>query len=132
MNKIITVAISILALNGMAAYPAAAQQPVADAQGLQQLAKTGSDLEKLHQIDFTLRFPSQKAAERAELDLMAFAFSTKIEPGKTAEERVIKATKRMFPIESDLTALREKLDAIAAKGRGSYEGWRAKPAAAGN
>jgi hypothetical protein len=131
MNKI-TTAIGILALSGVPAYLAAAQQPVADAQGLQQLAKSGSDLEKLHQIDFTLRFPNQKAAERAELDLMAFAFSTKVEPGRTADERVIKATKRMFPIESDLTALREKLDAIAAKGRGSYEGWRARLAPTGN
>jgi len=97
-----------------------------DAQSLELLTKSGSDLAKLHQFDFTLRFPTQKAAERAELELMGFAFATKIGPGRTTDERVIVATKKMFPIESDLLGLREKLDAIAANGRGAYEGWRAK------
>jgi hypothetical protein len=97
-----------------------------DAAGIAQLVKSGSDLEKLHQIDFTLRFPSQLAAERAELELLAFAFKTKIEPGKSGNERIIHATKVMYPVETDLAGLREKLDAIAARGRGSYEGWKAK------
>ena len=97
-----------------------------DAQGIAQLAKSGSDLEKLHQIDFTLRFPTQQAAERAELDLIGFAFKTKIEPGKAGTERIIHATKVMYPVETDLAGLREKLDAIAAKGHGSYDGWKAK------
>jgi hypothetical protein len=97
-----------------------------DGKLIDELAKSGSDLAKLHQIDFTLRFPSQLAAERAELQLIGFAFATKIEPGKTAEERVIRATKVMYPLESDLQGLREKLDAIVAQSRGSYEGWKAK------
>jgi Regulator of ribonuclease activity B len=97
-----------------------------EAQSLEQLAKSGSDLTKLHQFDFTLRFPTQKAAERAEFELMGFAFATQIGPGKTADERIIVATKKMYPVESDLMRLREKLDAIAAAGRGAYEGWRAK------
>jgi hypothetical protein len=102
-----------------------------DTQSLEQLARSGSDLAKLHQIDFTLRFPSQFTAERAALELLGFAFVAKIGPGKTAEERVIVATKKMYPVETDLAGLREKLNAIAAAGRGTYEGWRAKPAAAG-
>ena len=97
-----------------------------DAAGIAQLAKSGSDLEKLHQIDFTLRFPSQLAAERAELELIGFAFKTKIEPGKAGTERIIHATKVMYPVETDLAGLREKLESIALKGRGSYEGWKAK------
>ncbi len=101
-----------------------------DAQSLEQLAKSGSDLTKLHQFDFTLRFPTQKAAERAELELMGFAFATKIGPGKSADERVIVATKKMYPVESDLMGLREKLNAIATTGRGAYEGWKARLLAA--
>jgi hypothetical protein len=119
----------LLAMAGLAGYPAAhAQERSADARGLERLAKSGSDLSRLHQFDFSLRFPTQKAAERAELQLIGFAFATKIEPGKTATERVIQASKKMFPIESDLMGLREKLDAIAAEGHGVYEGWQARRA----
>lgn len=97
-----------------------------DGKLIDQLSRSGSDLTKLHQIDFALRFPTQQAAERAELQLIGFAFTTRMEPGKTAEERVIRATKVMYPLESDLQGLREKLDAIAAQMRGTYEGWKAK------
>jgi hypothetical protein len=102
----------------------AARSP--DGKLIDELAKSGSDLARLHQIEFTLRLPSQLAAERADLQLIGFAFATKIEPGRTAEERVIRATKMMYPVESDLQGLREKLDAIVAQSRGSYEGWKAK------
>jgi hypothetical protein len=97
-----------------------------DAQSLDQLAKSGSDLGKLHQFDFLLRFPSQNAAERASLELVGFAFDPRIERGKTPNDWVIHAIKKMYPIESDLNGLREKLDAIAATGHGTYEGWKAK------
>jgi hypothetical protein len=97
-----------------------------DGKLIDQLARSGSDLTKLHQIEFTLRFPSQLAAERAELQLTGLAFATKIEPGKTADERVIRATKVMYPVESDLQGLRAKLDAIVAQNRGSHEGWKAR------
>jgi hypothetical protein len=97
-----------------------------DGKLIDQLAKSGSDLSKLHQFEFTLRFPTQSAAERADLQLVGLAFRTKIEPGKTPEERVIRGTKVMYPVESDLEGLREKLTAIAAQTRGVYEGWTAK------
>lgn len=99
-----------------------------DAQSLEQLAKSGSDLKKLHQFEFTLRFPTQKAAEKAELQLIGFAFAINIEPGKSGSEWVVLASKKMFPVESDLSGLRDKLNEIAAAGRGAYEGWKAKPA----
>jgi hypothetical protein len=103
-----------------------ASERSADGRLIDQLAKSGSDLSKLHQFDFTLRFPNQGAAERADLQLLGFAFKTKIEPGKTPAERVILATKVMYPVESDLAGLREKLNAIAAETRGIYEGWKAR------
>ena len=103
-----------------------AQDLSPDAKLLAQLVKSNSDLSKLHLIEFALRFPSQFSAERAELELIGFAFETKIVPGKTASERVIHASKVMYPVETDLAGLREKLDAIAAEGHGSYEGWKAR------
>jgi hypothetical protein len=128
MNSTLKVlAISLVALIGLARNPTAyAQQRSPDGQGLDQLARSGSDLTQLHQVDFRLRFPTLKAAERAELQLIGLAFATRIEHGKTPEERVVLAAKKMFPVESDLMGLRDKLDAIAAAGRGVYEGWRAK------
>jgi hypothetical protein len=119
-----TLAIGLLTMTGYSAAHAQERSP--DAQSLDRLAKSGSDFTKLHQFDFSLRFPTQKAAERAELQLMGFAFVTKIGPGKTAAERVIQASKKMFPVESDLMGLRDKLDAIAAAGQGTYEGWQAR------
>ncbi len=100
--------------------------PSPDALGLAELKKSGADLEKLHQFDFTLRFPSQQAAQRAELELIAFAFQPQTGRGRNDAEWIIHATKVMYPAENDLAGLREKLDAIARKGRGSYDGWKAK------
>jgi len=97
-----------------------------DAQALEELARSGSDLKKVHRIDFFLHFPTQKAAEKAQMQLIALAFETNIEPGKTAGVWAIQASKSMYPIESDLMGLRDKLDAIAVAGRGGYDGWKAK------
>jgi hypothetical protein len=125
-----TVTIGFAAMALLALQPViAAQERSPDAQGLEQLARSGSDMAKLHDFGFSLRFPTQKAAERAELQLIGLAFSTRIEHGKTADEWLIQATKKMYPVESDLAGLRDKLNAIAAAERGVYEGWRAKPTA---
>lgn len=101
--------------------------PSPDAVLLEQLARSGSDLSKVHRIDFTLHFPTQKAAEHAELQLIGLAFETTIESGKTANDWVIQASKNMYPVESDLQGLRDKLEGIAKENHGSYNGWRAKP-----
>lgn len=126
------IATGVAALSGIAIVSAhSAQERSPDAVAIEQLGKSGSHLDGLHQFEFTLRFPSQKAAERADGQLITLAFSTKIEPGKTAEERVIRATKRLYPVESDLSGLRDKLNEVAAAGQGTYEGWRAKPVVEG-
>jgi regulator of ribonuclease activity B len=134
MKNIVKLAVmTLMASLALAGQAAAAQQRSPDEQAIEQLAKSGSDLTKLHQVTFLLRFPTQKAAESAEMQLIGLAFNTRIAPGKTPEERVIEGTKVMFPVESDLSGLRDKLALIAAAGRGTYEGWRAKvaPSSAG-
>jgi hypothetical protein len=103
-----------------------AQPTSPDAQLLDDLAKSGSDLKQLHRFEFTLRLPSKFSAERAEVALIGFAFETKVEQGKGADEWILHGWKVMYPVESDLSGLRDKLNAIAATGRGSYEGWSAK------
>lgn len=103
-----------------------AQKPGPDGVALAQMAKQGSDLSKLHNIDFELRFPSQKAAQRADLQLLELAFTAEITRGKDDTDWVVKASKHMYPIESDLMGLRDKLNVIAAGGHGTYVGWKAK------
>lgn len=102
--------------------------PTKDALALAQLEKSGSDLAKLHQFDFLLRFPAQKAAERSTLMLEGLAFATRVERGKSDAEWLVHAVKRLYPVESDLIGLREKLDDIARQYKGAYTGWTAKVA----
>lgn len=99
-----------------------------DALALAQLESNGSDLSKLHEFDFTLRFATQKAAERSTLMLEGLAFSTRVTRGKTDAEWLVHAVKRLYPVESDLIGLRDKLDDIARQHKGVYLGWRAKVA----
>lgn len=126
-----TIAVAgVLGLGGGLAM--AAQERSPDAQAIEALSRAGSDLSRLHDIEFSLRFPSQKSAEKAELQLIGFAFTTKIAPGATADQWLLRGTKKMYPLESDLSGLRDKLNAIAAEGKGTYEGWKAKAVAAGS
>ena len=106
----------------------AAQAPTKDALALAQLEKSGSDLSKLHQFDFLLHFPSQKAADRSTLMLAGLAFSARVERGKSDADWQVHAVKRLYPVESDLIGLRDKLDDIARQLKGSYTGWTAKVA----
>jgi hypothetical protein len=92
---------------------------------LARLAEAGSNLSKLHSVEFLLLFTSQKAAERASNKLVELAFATKTEPGKSETEWVVHGTKRMYPVESDLRGLRDKLTLIATEEDGVYFGWRA-------
>lgn len=111
-----------------ATAPSGAPAPTKDALALAELEKRGSDLSKLHQFDFLLKFPSQKAAERSTLMLAGLAFSARVERGKTDGEWLVHAGKRLYPVESDLIGLRDKLDDIAHQLKGSYLGWTAKVA----
>jgi hypothetical protein len=100
--------------------------PSADAVALQDLARSGSDLSKLHRVEFRLRFPTQSAAERAELQLQELAFETTVESPESGDDWLVLALKNMYPVESDLLGLRDKLQSIAKEGRGAYVGWTAR------
>ena len=102
--------------------------PTKDAQLLAQLQQRGSDLEKLHEFDFVLLFPTQKAADRSMLMLEGLAFSARVERGRSDAEWRVHAVKRLYPVESDLIGLRDKLDDIARQLKGRYTGWTAKVA----
>lgn len=102
------------------------QQRSADGKLIDELAKSGSDLKKLHDVDFYLHFPSQEAAERASEKLVELAFSIELEQPDGEDHWVVRASKVMYPVESDLMGLRDKLTLVAREGEGTYEGWRAR------
>jgi hypothetical protein len=102
-----------------------ATEPSSDAEALARLAKSGSDLSKLHRVEFLLRFPTEVDAARATSQLEDLAFATTTEPDEATDEWVILASKVMYPVESDLMGLRDKLNVVAAEGHGTYNGWRA-------
>jgi len=97
-----------------------------DAQALARLAKSGADLSMPQRLRFVLRFPSEDDAAAAVTQLDELAFSSTIEQDGEATWAVL-ATKRMYPVESDLVGLRDKLTTVARQNHGSYEGWQPSP-----
>ena len=99
-----------------------------DALLLARLAASGADLSVLHRFEFRLHFPTQFKADEASLKLEALAFATTVSQDANHNRWQVLGVKRMYPVESDLLGLRDKLEVIATEGRGRYEGWLAKAA----
>jgi hypothetical protein len=118
----------VLATLAVDASAANATSSFSDAQAYQQLKKSGSDLSKLHRLEFQLRFMSEEEVAKATASLEALAFTTMTEQDpNSANVWVVLATKVMYPVETDIVALSDKLKVIAKEGFGTYEGWRARP-----
>jgi hypothetical protein len=99
-----------------------------DAQAFEQLKKSGADLTQVHRIEFHLRFKSEAEVAKAIASLEALAFDTRSEPiAGTGKTWLVRATKMMYPVETDIEALSTKLERIAAEDSGTYEGWHATP-----
>ena len=64
-------------------------QRSADGKLIDELAKSGSDLSKLHDVDFYLHFPGQEAADRASEKLVELALTLFVEDELV--ERVLSA-----------------------------------------
>jgi hypothetical protein len=106
----------------------ATSTPFSDAAALAKLATAGNDLTQLHRIEFALHFPTRFKADEASLKLEALAFDTKVSADSKTGRWLVLGVKRMYPVEADLQGLRDKLDVIAAEGKGSYDGWTARAA----
>lgn len=99
-----------------------------DAAGVAKLAASGADLAAVHRIEFRLHFPTRFKADEASLKLEALAFATTVTQDTRNNRWQVLGVKRMYPVESDLRGLRDKLEVIATEGRGGYDGWLAKAA----
>ena len=97
-----------------------------DAGALARLAASGADLSALHRFEFQLQFPTLFKADEASLKLEALAFATTVSQDPRYNRWQVLGVKRMYPVESDLQGLRDKLEVIATEGKGHYVGWQAK------
>ncbi|RYZ65037.1 MAG: ribonuclease E inhibitor RraB [Proteobacteria bacterium] len=98
-----------------------------DAAAIAQLAKSGKDLSKPQRLQFLLAFETEDGAASAVAQLDELAFTSTIEQDDADGTWVAMAAKTMFPVESDLQGLRQKLEVVAKQNGGKYRGWRAAP-----
>lgn len=103
-------------------------QDSTDAQVLAELARSGMDLSKPRRLEFILRFQNEDDVGTAASQLEELAFTSTIEQDDADGVWAVLAAKTMYPVESDLAGLREKLQVVARQNHGSYEGWRASAA----
>jgi regulator of ribonuclease activity B len=101
-------------------------QRSADADGIDRLRKAGSDLTQVHAIEFLFSFPVRASAEEASARLRADGYKVSIEGDATGMRCVLRATRSMIPLLSELQMLRSTLNELAAREGGLYDGWKAE------
>jgi regulator of RNase E activity RraB len=124
MNISIT-SLIVLAIAGVLIYSrlGASAELSLDGQVIQQLKKAGSNIDKPHNIEFFFYFPTLDAAEKIATTLNAEGFTAKAQPAAKGNDFVVLATKSMVPSDTELTALRQKFNAMSAAEKGDYDGW---------
>jgi hypothetical protein len=101
-------------------------QSSADAEGIDRLAKSGSDLTRVHAIEFLFYFPSRASADKVCAQLNADGYKVSIEGGAAGTRCVLRATRSMVPLLTELQLLRPTLNELAAREGGLYDSWRAE------
>lgn len=101
-------------------------QSSADAQGIDRLRNAGSDITRIHAIEFLFYFPSRASADEASARLHADGYKVSIEGGAGGTRCVLRATRSMVPHLPELQVLRSTLDELAARQGGLYDSWRAE------
>ena len=101
-------------------------KPDMDEAVLVQLKKAGSDMAKLHQIDFYLYFPTQAAAEQAAASVRAQGFTAEVRPAAKGPEWLCLANKTMLPQLSALQQISRDFAKLTASAGGNYDGWETK------
>ena len=90
---------------------------------LVQLRKAGSDLAKMHAIEFFLYFPSQDSAEQAKNQVLTAGFQAEVKRAAQGDSWLCFATKQIVPELVTLQKIRKGFDALAASLGGDYDGW---------
>ena len=104
-------------------YKKGTQRPDPDEQVLNQLRQAGSNLVKIHKLDFFLYFQTQEIAEMVKVELMKLGFVAEVSHSAKGSDWLCQATKEMLPIHSQVTFIRNQLSEIAKRHNGIYDGW---------
>lgn len=94
----------------------------ADAKVLKALQEAGSDLSKPHKIDHWLYLPTKQGAKFAAADLTSGGFAVASIQKRKAHWRIL-ATKIMVPSPKNVAEASARLEAVAARYGGEYDGW---------
>lgn len=111
-----------LAFCGMCAAQSLAEQQ--DARVIENLVAAGSDISKLHNVDFFMLLPSEAQAKMAaaEMERLGYTVASIDQPPGQSQWQ-IQATRRMAPQLEAMTATTRELEAVAARHGGDYDGW---------
>lgn len=97
---------------------------VGDADVIKELRKRGSDLSKLHPVEFFLYFPTEDAARRVAQELVNEGFTPTVRPASTgALDWLVLARRNLVPTVELMRQLRMDLSALSAMEGGEYDGW---------
>ena len=90
---------------------------------LNLLSKSKADLSKERRISFYLYFPDRAKAVIAENELKKLGFEVECSQSYDEKNWLCLASNHLIPTYSVLTSLRKKLERIAQKLDGNYDGW---------
>ena len=91
---------------------------------IEQLSKAGVDMSKPQAMAFTLHFSDAHNLAEACVSIYEKKFDVEsIRPEKADEKWTCIARKTMLPELKVLRKIRKDFEAIAAKNKGSYDGW---------
>jgi hypothetical protein len=97
---------------------------VSDQAVIDNLKEAGSDLSKLHDVDFNLYFPDESSARRFADKLSGQPFKVSIEETDDAEWSVV-ATRKMMLSADDIKTTSDELTGLANAEGGELDGWGA-------
>jgi hypothetical protein len=88
-----------------------------------QLAKAGSNLAKLHEVEFMLLFPTEAAAMSGGKDVAGDVDDVNVRSDQDQNVWTCLAKKRMVPDLDRLVRLRKRFSEVARVHDGHYDGW---------
>ncbi len=97
-----------------------------DDQAIDRLIQAGTDMTRVHEVEFRFYFPSRASAEEAAGRLRADGYKVSIAGTAPDAPYAVTALCSMVPLLSEMQALRVKFDELATRAGGLYETWTAE------
>ena len=108
------------------AFPCASQSVAEqqDAVVIENLRAAGSDLTKVHDIDFFLYFASKPQAKEAAKEMKQLGYTAvTLEKSPDKSQWSVQAKRSMIPQLEAMTASTRSLEKLASRHGGEYDGW---------